>query len=1291
MDSPLTKLKRKLQETLENKTSNVTTQTRALPKFVQSTQFGKGVKDFLEKPRTTNLNTNTLGRLSNAYADGSQQAKSLGNFLVSKSNTPNRSGPLDDVGRVAAGTTGKLLNVVSHPLDLASKGISNVNQGLYRGKPQQSAYGLGQTLTAGGALYKGGQLITKGGPMGILGRAGQGATLNLLMNTGATALTQRRLPTRQEHIKAAQGGIENSWTLALTNAVTNKVLSKFAPKLTGTNITAPFAQKAYTEGFKRVFTRALAEVPAENTAFTWLNRLDGDTQREFIEDWLANLPGATAQNLLFAGAQGTYNASKNADLNIAANKALVETVRKWNMPVVTMSLDKNGERITAPMWEYKLRQKVGMGLSTKNVRELSEEDFKKQEFVTTQKSSQTPKISKQPLTDLQSSPQAIPQVPKPTVVPTVNPSSKYAFNINKPKLNLSKSESKNLDNVVEKMRPVLEARKGKPLTNQEIIKGGRKAKLLNEVMSRDESKEFSEALQASRNFLKSEAGQKGLTPQFLAQLEIVSSHASDKGRSLRAFATNAEDATIKESVVRDLQKLGIETKRLIEASKSVDWDDAKQVTEFYRKFKPANFAEKLEEYRYTNMLSSPSTHITNVFGNVLQSGVVTPIEKTLTGSLDFVKSRLTGSEQQYFTKQGVDYATGYWKSLPDGWKKFREVMSGQGGLTKPDVDFIPTGTGRLHKVYTTPLRALEASDQFFRTMVMGGETKALARTNLTDAQILRKAEESADYRLFRQKFDPEGKLGQGGVLKIWDRWNSGINQLRQLPGGKWVVPFLQTPTNILKQGVEYSPLGVTTIPGSKEPMEQLSKAMLGTGVFMGAYALADAGLTTWDTPINKKERDAFLAAGLQPYSVKIGDKWVSYSKLGPISYPIAMASAMKWAEENGTDDTKLETVAKGAGGFLQFFADQSYMQGIGDIIDAARGDDYKQGRALANIPSQLVPYRAFLGWVSRLVDPVYRKSSGGGVASQAYKSVISQIPFASKSLEAYTTPTGEESKRHLPITNALSPLKMTQEDPEHTQLHEWTAKAAKNTRTESKIEKELEESGGTEKTEDKIYYWDEESESVKSLPLNWDTSSSSDPVTKIRSEQKRFDEALKIYRDEGIPEDIKAEALSKSGISETDLSYYDIASDDNNVRRVFVEEYLYSLKDTEDPISALGELRRSIKDQRVLTDTLIDDLVDDELITKTEGQRLKAVQYDEKAKSFIQKKKSGKKLSLSAPPKITKVKIQAPAKMPVVNLSRSGSSPKLDFSPTQRKKQSIKLKKLSKPKLSMSGSTYGSV
>lgn len=758
---------------------------------------------------------------------------------------------------------------------------------------------------------------------------------------------------------------------------------------------------------------------------------------------------------------------------------------------------------------------------------------------------------------------------------------KYSFNINKDRLNTTKAGRETIDKAVEAIRPTLETNKGKPLTNKEILEGASKAKLLEDVVGREQAKEFSERLMATRSFIKAEAETQGVSPAFLDQLEVLSSQAADAGRRLRAFGVDAEDVTIKEKVLQDLIKIGTDAEELVAAGKNVDWNNPKQVTEFYRKFKPASFAERLEEFRYTNMLSSPSTHIVNAFSNLLQ-GAVAPVEKTITGGLDFVRARLTGTEQKYFASQGVDFANGYFRALPTAWAEAASVFKTGGGLRKPDVDYLPTGTSKLRQIYTFPLTALEASDQFFRQLIIGGETKSLKRAGITGTKAARLAEESADYRTFRQAFDPNGELGQNKVLQIWDKWNSAINSLRRLPGGKWIVPFLQTPTNILKQGVEYSPLGLATVPGSREPMVQLSKTVIGSTVFTAAYALADAGLATFDAPVSEKERSEFYAAGLQPYSVKIGDKWVSYSKLGPLSYPIAMAAAMKWAEENGATNTQMEVAGQGLAGFLRFFSDQSYVRGIGDAIDALRGDEFEQERFFANIPSQLIPYRSFQGWVARLTDPVYRKPDG------LMESLASQVPGLSSSLEPYTTPFGEESKRQFPILNAFSPLRVTEEDPTAMEFYNIQREARAEAKLQNKLKKELTDE--REKTIRKA------GSRADKFAIAYGYDKYLDPKPSDRLEAKQYEaevlgEARSVFKDDAIPVELKAELITNMGYDPLEVELDAIANSTVLERAIWVREKLKTLpQDQRYAFFRALEEERTLSDKRILTDSVKEEL-----------------------------------------------------------------------------------------------------
>lgn len=558
------------------------------------------------------------------------------------------------------------------------------------------------------------------------------------------------------------------------------------------------------------------------------------------------------------------------------------------------------------------------------------------------------------------------------------------------------------------------------------------------------------------------------------------------GRLLQAQNIVADQsATPMQKIFALLDNAGVTEEKYLKDAVKVDWDNPAQVVNFYRKYVPPKLGEVLDEIRYSNMLSSPLTHITNIVGNAIQTAVVTPVEKTITGTLDFGKSLLTGSERKYYTSAGIDYAGGYVKALPQAFKKAWGILWGKDVSIRPDFEQIPTGSTGVLQIYTTPLRALEAMDKFFGTLVEGGVTNELKKgpQKLKLTQIADTAKKEADYRLFRQAFDPNGELGQGYVLQLFDKWNSAIGNLRRLPGGKWVLPFLQTPTNILKQGVEYSPLGVTTMIGAKKPMEQLSKTIIGTTVFAGAYSLAKGGLVSWEAPSGEKERELYYAAGMQPYSVKIGNKWVSFSKLGPLSYPFAMAAALADAEKKNPDQTYISNVGRSVSGMLGFFGNQSYVRSIGDLVDAIQGGVSVGPNALnaeaANLAGQLVPYKSFMTWLGRIIDPTYRKASSFG------ERMIKDLPVAGSNLEPYTDMNGNPSVRDYPVLNAVSPFKVTQEKSGSAQL----LKQYQDKKIEKGIQKRADEAFAkgdqTKQKTGNLYRYIDDNGAVKTIDLSF--------------------------------------------------------------------------------------------------------------------------------------------------------------------------------------------------------------
>lgn len=65
---------------------------------------------------------------------------------------------------------------------------------------------------------------------------------------------------------------------------------------------------------------------------------------------------------------------------------------------------------------------------------------------------------------------------------------------------------------------------------------------------------------------------------------------------------------------------------------------------------------------------------------------------------------------------------------------------------------------------------------------------------------------------------------------------------------------------------------------------------VGMTAFFGMMALAAAGLATGAAPDDEKERAQWYAEGKQPFSIRIGDKWVSFDWLEPVATPMMLGA-----------------------------------------------------------------------------------------------------------------------------------------------------------------------------------------------------------------------------------------------------------------------------------------------------------------------------------------------------------------------------------------------------------------
>jgi hypothetical protein len=323
---------------------------------------------------------------------------------------------------------------------------------------------------------------------------------------------------------------------------------------------------------------------------------------------------------------------------------------------------------------------------------------------------------------------------------------------------------------------------------------------------------------------------------------------------------------------------------------------------------------------------------------------------------------------------------------------------------------------------------LEASDQLFRAInyraALNAEAYRLGKGNaekiadlLADPtpELMERAGKMAEYRLFRQEPGTFTK----GVMKLRDADIYGIQPLR------FVIPFLQTPVNLLKFGLERSPLGFLNpklwqhlASKSPEASDEIARAALGSALAAGVAWYAADGKITGAAPSNKLDRERFYREGKQPYSIKIGDQWVSYQRLEPFNQAMSqVAAAVDAMRAEGKDAT--EQASQAALTIGKNLVSQTYLSGLSDVLDAlAEPERYGSNFLQRTAASIATPFSSALRTGAQIGDTTIRQPKG------LAESIMAGLPGLSQNVPARLDAFGEDVQRESP---AWLPINVTTE------------------------------------------------------------------------------------------------------------------------------------------------------------------------------------------------------------------------------------------------------------------------
>ena len=118
----------------------------------------------------------------------------------------------------------------------------------------------------------------------------------------------------------------------------------------------------------------------------------------------------------------------------------------------------------------------------------------------------------------------------------------------------------------------------------------------------------------------------------------------------------------------------------------------------------------------------------------------------------------------------------------------------------------------------------------------------------------------------------------------------------------------------------------------------MGQQLLGLGFTGWTYSMIQDGQLTGDYPSNPALRARMQEQGIPPNSVKIGDRWVSYSGIEPLHTVFAIfANGKEKAEQQrleGNETASIQTIASVAEVVKSSFLDKTFTVQLGEFMNA---------------------------------------------------------------------------------------------------------------------------------------------------------------------------------------------------------------------------------------------------------------------------------------------------------------------------------------------------------------------
>lgn len=483
--------------------------------------------------------------------------------------------------------------------------------------------------------------------------------------------------------------------------------------------------------------------------------------------------------------------------------------------------------------------------------------------------------------------------------------------------------------------------------------------------------------------------------------EAVSGMTAEAGRALSAFRMAADSRDLPGRVLEGLASAGGGAGRLKDAADRIlDLaQDPANLNRFVEKVSKPTFADRAQEIWYNYLLSGPQTHMVNILSNTMTALGQLPEHAVAAG---------VGAARKAFKRDEADRvlfgelgarAVGLLQGTKEGLREFgRAFRTGETAdfVTKMESQTQKAVPGIKGEILRVPTRLLTAEDELFKAMARRMELAGLAVRQAGKEGLKGQAAKERAAELLADPTDAmmEKALDYGRYVTfqrpLGDGPAGGLSRITQNhPYLKAVLPFVRTPTNLIKFTAERSPLAPMVkewrkdfAAGGARRDLALAKVMVGSGIGAMIAELARDGVITGSEPSDQNKRRLLLANGWQPYSIKIGDTYYSYKRLDPFAMTFGTAADIATMGDDVPTDEMDQNAFLWVASVMSNFASRTWLSGITDALDALKDPERYSGNFIKRlVGSATVPTGA--AQLARVIDPTMREAPDIGSYMQS--------------------------------------------------------------------------------------------------------------------------------------------------------------------------------------------------------------------------------------------------------------------------------------------------------------------